>query len=74
MFTAAIGTVALVGGLEGWFLRRCIWPERLVLIAVAPLMLYPGSMTDVLGFVMLAAILAEQWFTRCPASPAVGNA
>jgi hypothetical protein len=31
-------------------------------------------MTDVLGFVMLAAILAEQWFTRCPASPAVGNA
>ncbi|MGE4275548.1 MAG: TRAP transporter permease, partial [Lawsonibacter sp.] len=41
LVTASIGTVALVGGLEGWFLRRCAWYERLILLAVAPLMLYP---------------------------------
>lgn len=73
-FTASVGTVALVGGLEGWFLRKSNWVERAVLIAVAPLMLYPGSFTDVIGFVVLAAIIAIQWFTRRPASPAAGNA
>jgi len=73
-FTASIGTVALVGGLEGWFLRRCAWPERLVLIAVAPLMLYPGALTDVVGFGILAAVILCQWCTRRPASPVVRNA
>ncbi len=74
MATACVGTVALVGGLEGWFLRRASWPERTVLIAVAPLMLYPGAATDVIGFAVLAAVMAFQWFTRRPASPAMGDA
>lgn len=73
-FTASIGTVALVGGLEGWFLRRARWLERLILIAVAPLMLYPGSLTDVIGFAVLTAVIAFQWFTRRPAAPKPGNA
>lgn len=68
-FTASVGTVALVGGLEGWFLRKAGWLERAVLIAVAPLMLYPGAATDVIGFVVLVAVLALQWFTRRPAAP-----
>ncbi len=73
-FTACVGTVALVGGLEGWFLRRAGWPERALLIAVAPLMLYPGWLTDVIGFALLAAILLFQRFTRRPAGPVPGNA
>ncbi len=73
-FTASVGTVALVGGLEGWFVRRSNWLERAVLVAVAPLMLYPGSLTDVVGFAILAAATLFQWFTRCPASPQPGNA
>jgi len=73
-FTACVGTVALVGGLEGWFLRRAGWPERALLIAVAPLMLYPGWLTDVIGFALLAALLLFQRFTRRPAGPVPGNA
>ena len=73
-FTASVGTVALVGGLEGWFVRRSNWLERAVLVAVAPLMLYPGSLTDVVGFAVLAAVTLFQWFTRRPASPQPGNA
>ena len=68
MFTASIGTIALVGGLEGWFVRRCCWPERLILITIAPLMLHPGAMTDLIGFAVLAALILFQWFTRRPAS------
>lgn len=59
-FTAAVGTAALVGGLEGWLLRRAGWPARAVLIAVAPLMLSPGTATDVVGFAALGAVAAWQ--------------
>ena len=48
--------------------------ERAVLIAVAPLMLYPGSLTDAIGFAVLAAVILFQWFTRRPAPPVPGNA
>ncbi len=68
VFTACVGTVALVGGLEGWLLRKASWPERAVLIAVAPLMLYPGSLTDAAGFAMLGAVAAFQHVTRRPAA------
>ncbi len=74
VLTACIGTVALVGGLEGWFLRKSSWLERLVLMVVAPLMLYPGHLTDVIGFVLLGTVIALQYFTRRPASPATGSA
>lgn len=74
MFTASIGTIALVGGLEGWFIRRCNWLERLVLITIAPLMLYPGAMTDLVGFIILTVFILFQWFTRRPASKVLADA
>ncbi len=73
-FTASVGTVTLVGGLEGWLLRRSAWWERVVLVAIAPLMLSPGHLTDAVGFALLAAVIAFQHFTRRPASPAKGVA
>ena len=72
--TASIGTVALVGGLEGWFLRKSNLLERALLIAVAPLMLLPGWKTDIIGIAILLAVLLLQKFVRRPASPALGNA
>ena len=74
MVTASVGTVALVAGLEGWLVRRCSWLERIVLIAVAPLMLHPGAFTDLIGLAILAAVILLQWFARRPASPSLGNA
>lgn len=64
MVTASIGTVSLVGGLEGWLLRRCSVVEQLVLIAVAPLMLYPGTLTDAIGLAVLAAVVVFQYVRR----------
>ena len=37
---------------------------RFWLLVVAPLMLHPGAMSDAVGFVLLAIIIAIQWFTR----------
>ncbi len=72
--TASVGTVALVGGLEGWFLRKSNLLERAVLIAVAPLMLLPGWKTDIIGAALLVAVILVQKFLHRPASPALGNA
>lgn len=72
--TASVGTVALVGGLEGWFLRRSSFPERALLIAVAPLMLLPGWQTDIVGIGLLLAVLLIQKFLHRPASSLPGSA
>ena len=58
--TASLGTVALVAGLEGWLLKKCSIIYRLILIAVAPLMLYPGIATDFIGLALLILILISQ--------------
>ncbi len=58
--TAAIGTVMLSGGLEGWFIIRQHWIERVLFIASALLLLYPSTMTDILGLGLSAALIAVQ--------------
>ena len=68
--TASIGTVALVAGLEGWLLDKANWIQRILLIAVSPLFLYPGMATDGIGFAVLAAVIVWQLvFKRVRARP-----
>ena len=64
VFTACVGTVALVAGLEGWLVQRCNMVERLVLIAAAPAMLYPGTFTDFIGLACLVVIGVLQFIRR----------
>ena len=58
--TASAGTVMLAGGLEGWFAVREHWIERILFIAAALLLLYPGAVTDIAGFCASAILIAEQ--------------
>jgi TRAP transporter 4TM/12TM fusion protein len=67
--TAAIGIVALAGGLQGWLLKRTNIVERLMLVLAGFLLVYPSAATDVIGFSMVALVLALQWLRR-PAVPA----
>ncbi len=64
VFTAMLGTLGLVAGLEGWLLYRLNFIERAVLIALAPTLLYPGLMTDVIGIALLGAVLLLQFLRR----------
>jgi len=63
-FTASLGTVSLVAGLEGWLLQKCNIFERIILLAAGPAMLYPGILTDMAGFVCLAVVLGYQVISR----------
>jgi len=62
--TAAVGIVALAGGLQGWLFRRTTLYERLMLIAAGFLLVYPTGAADVIGFVLVVLVLALQWFRR----------
>ena len=64
VFTALLGTAGLVAGLEGWLVRRCNFVERAVLIALAPLLLYPGLVTDAIGIAIFVALIAWQWMKK----------
>ena len=62
VITAAAGTVMLSGGLEGWFLIRQHWIERILFIAAALLLLYPGTVTDIVGSCSAVILIAVQLF------------
>lgn len=64
VFSAAVGTFALVGALEGWILCKCGWAERTVLFIASPLLLFPGTMTDFAGFAGIAAVIGFQFLQR----------
>ena len=40
------------------------WYERIVCLAGGLLLIYPGIVTDVIGFVLVGSVLVLQIFTR----------
>lgn len=61
VFTASLGTVALVSALEGWLIHKDNILERIILLAAAPAMMYPGILTDIAGIVCLAGVTIYQF-------------
>ena len=62
--TGGIGVVALAAGLEGYLLRTATWLERGLLLAAALLLIDPKLLTDLVGLLLLAAVLAAQKLRR----------
>ena len=62
--TAAVGIVALAGGLQGWLLKRTTLWERGMLIVAGFLLVYPKALFDAIGFAMVAVVVVTQWLRR----------
>ncbi len=62
--TAAIGIAALAGGLQGWLLTRTAYAERGMLLAAGFLLVYPTTTSDVIGFALVAVVVALQLLRR----------
>ena len=58
--TAAIGIVALAGGVQGWLFRKTLLAERLLLIAAGLFLVYPKPMFDAIGIGLVAVVVAMQ--------------
>ncbi|MCB2021960.1 MAG: TRAP transporter permease [Burkholderiaceae bacterium] len=63
--TATLGVVCLAGGLhEYFFLGSARWWERALLIVAALVLIKPGWMSDLVGFVLIGLTLASQRWLR----------
>ena len=60
IITSVVGMFGVAAGLEGFLMGRLVWPLRIVSIAAGLLLIYPGILTDVIGVVLIAAVVAFQ--------------
>jgi TRAP-type uncharacterized transport system fused permease subunit len=67
-FTAAVGILALCGAFQGWLFKKTPPYERLMLLVAGVLLVYPKTLFDAIGFVLVAMVLVSQWF-RKPSTP-----
>jgi TRAP transporter 4TM/12TM fusion protein len=59
--TAAIGIVALAGGVQGWLFRETVLAERVILVAAGLFLVYPKPMFDAVGIGLAAVVTAMQF-------------
>ncbi len=62
--TSLVGIFGVSAALQGWFLCRMPWYERILSAAGGLLLIYPGLVTDSIGFGLLAVVLVAQLFAR----------
>jgi TRAP-type uncharacterized transport system fused permease subunit len=64
IITGLLGTLALAAAVQGWFLTRALWYQRVILLVAALALIKPGWVTDVIGFGLLVAIVLIQLASR----------
>ena len=62
--TAAVGIVALAGGLQGWLFKRTNLAERWMLIVAGFMLVYPTALFDAIGFGLVALVALMQYLGR----------
>ena len=60
VISAAIGVIALAGGLFGWFAGPTRAWHRVLLVIAALALIKPGSITDLIGLGLLAVVFVSQ--------------
>lgn len=62
--TALVGMLAIGAGMIGYWYRKCNWLERLFVIAIGLLLIFPEGITDVVGLVLFVGMFALQYKSR----------
>ncbi len=62
--SSVIGIFGVSAALEGYFLKRMSWYERIISAIGGLLLIYPGVVTDVIGIVLVALVLILQLASR----------
>ena len=60
VITALLGIFAVAAGLEGYILRKMGWPLRVLAVIGGLTLLIPGTVSDLIGLVIVAGIIALQ--------------
>ncbi|MEH6652099.1 MAG: TRAP transporter fused permease subunit [Motiliproteus sp.] len=59
--TSIGGVITLSASLHGYFIGRCTWFDRALLLASALVLMVPGYASDLIGAAGLAIVLGLQW-------------
>jgi TRAP transporter 4TM/12TM fusion protein len=70
--TAAAGIFALAAGFQGWLLVRASVLQRVLFIVAGFALVYPGPVSNGIGFALVLAALALQWLGRRRAAAHAG--
>jgi len=62
--TATIGSVAIAAGVQGWLLVRMSVIERIGIFGGGLLLMAPEIKSDLVGAVLVAAVVGYQWYRR----------
>ncbi|MBQ2756785.1 MAG: TRAP transporter fused permease subunit [Oscillospiraceae bacterium] len=62
--TSFIGMFGVSSALEGYIMRNMRWYERIISAVGGLLLIYPGLVTDVIGIVLVGAVVAVQFIGR----------
>ena len=62
--TATIGVVSLAAAFEGFMLTRLHPIMRIVTVVGAITLMIPGTMTDIIGAVILVLVCVSQWYKK----------
>lgn len=60
VISALLGIFAVAAGLEGYILRKMGWPLRVLAVVGGLTLLIPGTVSDLIGLVIVAGIIALQ--------------
>ena len=60
-FTAIMGMIAIGSGVIGYWYRKLMWFERIILIAAGLAMIYPESISDITGLIVFGIMFAIQF-------------
>ncbi|WP_175988508.1 TRAP transporter permease [Bacillus sp. Marseille-Q1617] len=64
VFTAITGMIAIGAGMIGYWFRRLYVIERFLCVAAGIMLIYPEGMSDIIGLVSFAVLLAIQFFIK----------
>lgn len=60
VFTAFIGMIAISAGVIGFWMRKLFWYERIAALGAGLCLIYPESISDIIGLIVFAILFAFQ--------------
>ena len=64
VFTAMTGMIAIGAGVIGYWIRGMHWLERVTAAIIGLLLIYPETITDIIGLTSFVVLLALQYFKK----------
>lgn len=73
VFTAFTGMIAISAGVIGFWMRKLNWIERVASLGAGLCLIYPEKISDIIGLILFAILLALQYFYKRGHVPKVQN-